>query len=219
MKKMLETIQKKYQFIKKLNFIKTLYYSLRFGGFIFVGKGKIFIEGNGKIEFTSRTSCLFVGVYTTVDTPTVITIQNNSKLIVGYRSMIHRGTKVVVHNGGVLTLGNSTYINENARIHCKKKITIGNNCAIAWNTNLIDTDLHTIHFTNKQTNKQTNNDAAITIGNHVWIGANTTILKGSTINNNCIIGANSIVRGTLNSRHIYSGNPAVDKGTFEYWEI
>ena len=124
-------MRKRIQFILKLNIVKSLYYSLRFGGRIYVGKGKFFIEGNGKIEFSSTESSLLIGVYTTIDTPAVITIQNNATLIVGSSSMIHRGTKVVVHNGGVLSIGDSTYINENARIHCKKKISIGNNCAIA----------------------------------------------------------------------------------------
>lgn len=208
-------MRNKMQFILKLNIIKSLYYSLRFGGRVLVGKGKFYIEGNGTIAFSSKRSCILVGIYTTIDNPAVITIQNNARLIVGHNSMIHRGTKIVVHEGGELVIGDSTYINENARIHCKKKITIGNNCAIAWNTNIMDTDLHTIHYTEKLKN----DDKAITIGNHVWIGANTTILKGTTIKDNVIIGANSVIKGTLNSQHIYSGNPIIDKGTFENWEL
>ena len=208
-------MKKRIQFILKLNIIKSLYYSLRFGGRIFVGKGKLFIDGSGKIEFTSPKSSLFVGVYTTIDTPAVITIQNNATLIVGSSSMIHRGTKVVVHNGGVLSIGDSTYINENARIHCKKKISIGNNCAIAWNTNIVDTDLHTIHYTDNQKN----NDAAVSIGNHVWIGANSVILKGSTIEENCIVAANSLVNGKLRGKYIYGGNPCQELKTFETWSL
>ena len=147
--------------------------------------------------------------------PAVITIQNNATLIVGCCSMIHRGTKVVVHNGGMLSIGDSTYINENARIHCKKRISIGNNCAIAWNTNIVDTDLHTIHYTDNQKN----NDAAVSIGNHVWIGANSTILKGAIIENNCIIAANSLIKGRLRSKYIYGGNPCRELKTFETWSL
>lgn len=208
-------MKKRIQFILKLNIIKSLYYSLRFGGRIFVGKGKLFIDGSGKIEFTSPKSSLFVGVYTTVNAPAVLTIMNDAKFIVGECAMIHRGTKVVIHNGGELTIGDSTYINENSRIHCKKRITIGNHCAIAWNTNIIDTDIHTIHYTKDKKNY----DADISIGNHVWIGANSMILKGTTIEDNCIVGANSVVKGILNTQHIYNGNPVICKGVFEYWEL
>ena len=212
---MLQKIRAKYLFFRKLNILKTLYYSLRFGGRIYIGKGKFFISGNGTIEFLSRKSSLLVGVYTTVDTPTVITIMNNAQLIVGQNSMIHRGCKIVVHEGGILSIGDQTYINENTRIHCRKYIQIGNKCAIAWNTNILDTDLHTIHYANGKTN----NDSNILIGNHVWIGANSTIVKGTTIDDNCIIGANSFVIGHLVSNYIYAGNPIQQKRIFEYWEV
>ena len=36
----------------------------------------------------------------------------------------------------------------------------------------------------------------IIIGNNVWIGSNTIILRGSKIGNNCVIGAGSVIKGT-----------------------
>lgn len=47
------------------------------------------------------------------------------------------------------------------------------------------------------------------IGNNVFIGANTTILPGSEIGDNCIVGAGSVVRGKLETGYVYSGNPCV----------
>lgn len=47
----------------------------------------------------------------------------------------------------------------------------------------------------------------ITIGNHVWIGANSTILPEVTIGNNVIIGANSLVIKDIPSNSIAVGNP------------
>lgn len=201
--------------IYKLNLFKSLYYSIKFRGHIYVGKAEFHIEGNGKIEFSSPNSYLLIGVYTTVPTPTVLTIMHNATLRVGQNSMINRGSKIVIHEGGRLIIGNNTYINENARIHCRKNIQIGNNCAIAWNTNIMDTDIHTIHYND---NKK-NNDANIIIGNNVWIGANSTILKATTIEDNCIIGANSVAKGRMLSQNIYTGNPIESKGKFESWEV
>lgn len=48
----------------------------------------------------------------------------------------------------------------------------------------------------------------VTIGNNVFIGMNSTILKGTTIGDNVIIGANSLVRGTIPSNVVIGGNPA-----------
>lgn len=47
----------------------------------------------------------------------------------------------------------------------------------------------------------------ITIGNHVWIGANSTILPEVTIGDNVTIGANSVVTSDIPSNSIAVGNP------------
>lgn len=47
----------------------------------------------------------------------------------------------------------------------------------------------------------------VKIGNNVFIGMKSTILKGVTIGNNVIIGANSLVNKDLASNGVYAGNP------------
>ena len=46
------------------------------------------------------------------------------------------------------------------------------------------------------------------IGNNVFIGMNTTILKGTTIGDNVIIGAGSVVTKNIPAGVIVAGNPA-----------
>lgn len=48
----------------------------------------------------------------------------------------------------------------------------------------------------------------VTIGNNVFIGMNTTILKGVTIGNNVVIGANSLVNKDVPDNCVIGGNPA-----------
>lgn len=48
----------------------------------------------------------------------------------------------------------------------------------------------------------------VKIGNNVFIGFNTTILKGVTIGNNVIIGANSLVNKDICDNVVVAGNPA-----------
>lgn len=43
----------------------------------------------------------------------------------------------------------------------------------------------------------------VKIGSNVWIGAGTVILKGTTIEDNCIIGAGSVVKGTVEKGSIF----------------
>lgn len=48
----------------------------------------------------------------------------------------------------------------------------------------------------------------VKIGNNVFIGMNTTILKGITIGDNVIIGANSLINKDIPNDCVYAGNPA-----------
>ncbi len=48
----------------------------------------------------------------------------------------------------------------------------------------------------------------IKLGNNVFIGTNSIILLGTTIGNNCIIGAGSVVRGQFPDDSVIVGNPA-----------
>lgn len=49
--------------------------------------------------------------------------------------------------------------------------------------------------------------APVKIGNNVFVGVNSVILKGTLIGDNVIIGAGSIVSGKLESNSVYAGNP------------
>lgn len=48
----------------------------------------------------------------------------------------------------------------------------------------------------------------IILGNHVWIGAGVTILNNTEIGDNCIVGAESLIKGNYQSNQMIVGNPA-----------
>ena len=48
----------------------------------------------------------------------------------------------------------------------------------------------------------------VEIGNNVFIGMHTTILKGVRIGNNCVIGANSLVNCDIDDGWVAAGHPA-----------
>ena len=59
------------------------------------------------------------------------------------------------------------------------------------------------------------NQRKTVIGNNVFIGGGATILGGSHIGDNVIIGANSVVSGNVDSNSVYAGNPARKLMTLE----
>lgn len=48
----------------------------------------------------------------------------------------------------------------------------------------------------------------ITLGNHVFVGMNSILLPNTSIGNNCLIGAGSVVRGNFPDNSVIMGNPA-----------
>lgn len=60
---------------------------------------------------------------------------------------------------------------------------------------------------------QAMDEASVTIGNDVWLGARVIVLPGATIGDGAIIGAGAIVRGEIPSFAIAVGTPARAVGT------
>lgn len=74
---------------------------------------------------------------------------------------------------------------------------------------IMDTDYHEIYDEEKQL---INIDKPISVGESVWIGCRSTILKGSIIPSNCVIAACSIISGELKKDGcIYSSNKKIIK--------
>lgn len=110
-------------------------------------------------------------------------------------------------------IGDNTYIQPNALILTKAGSCIGSDCAIGWNFQMLDHDLHEI----TGANGIKKNTAQIKIGNHVWIGSNVTVLKGVHIGDNCIIGSGSVITKSIPANSMAAGNPAVILKTAVSW--
>ncbi|MFQ6862914.1 MAG: acyltransferase [Beduini sp.] len=85
-------------------------------------------------------------------------------------------------------------------------ISIGDNCCIV-SSNLIAHDYSWYVLIDKYERIIPDAGDTIQIGNNVFLGLNTTVLKGVTIGDNVIVGANSLVNKDLESNSIYAGNP------------
>jgi acetyltransferase-like isoleucine patch superfamily enzyme len=134
---------------------------------------------------------------------TSIILRKTSKFFVDDNVSIGRGCRIALAEKALFSIGRNSYITGLSNIVCTKKISIGEHCAISWGVLILDSDFHTIGSSNSLT------DTGIVIGNHVLIGANSTILKNVTIGDNCIIGANSVVRQSVPAGCMVIGNPAV----------
>lgn len=87
-----------------------------------------------------------------------------------------------------------------------KKISIGERCLFASEIVFRTGDSHSV--LDLQGNRL-NFAKDILIGNHVWIGQYVTVLKGTIVGNDCIVGTNSLLTGKMYDRNcVIAGNPA-----------
>lgn len=141
-------------------------------------------------------------------------LHNYSKLHINGLYKVFPNTRIEIKTNGFLELG-SGYINSDSIIYCSKHISIGNGVFIARGCKIYDCDAHDIVDKN---GKIMNESEEIIIGEHVWIGMNSIILKGVTIGDGSIIGAGSIVTKDVPSKTMVAGNPATIIKTDVEWK-
>ncbi len=126
---------------------------------------------------------------------TEITMDRGAQLRIGRNFKMRDGAKIRVRRGGSCTIGNNTSINSNNMIVCHESIEIGDNCQFSPNVQIYDHD-HDYRDPGglKALKYKT---SPIRIGNNVWVGANTVILRGTNLGDNCVVGAGSVIKGSF----------------------
>ena len=122
-----------------------------------------------------------------------ITMDKGAHLSIGKRFKMRDGAKIRVRKGAICIIGDNSSVNSNNMIACRERIEVGNNVMFSPNVQIYDHD-HDFKTAGgiKDGKYKT---APVKIGNNVWIGANTVILRGTEIGDNCVIGAGSVVKG------------------------
>ena len=120
---------------------------------------------------------------------------------------------------GKIIIHPEVYIGDDCLISCANLIEIGSYTLIAHGVQIFDNDSHPLDWHRRKKDWQTIVDSlpypremiatsAIQIGQHVWIGLNSIILKGVTIGDKSIIAAGSVVTSDIPAGVIAGGNPA-----------
>lgn len=128
-----------------------------------------------------------------------VTLEKDKEAVIVMAEKIqNRGALYLGCKGnGKLEIGAHCFFNVNASITCMKKITIGEYCKFGNNLVIVD---HDHDF--KEMGEEFPGEE-IVIGNHVWVGAGCTILKGVTIGDGAVIGAGSVVRKDVPAGSVY----------------
>jgi acetyltransferase-like isoleucine patch superfamily enzyme len=107
-------------------------------------------------------------------------------------------------------IGKDTWIGYFTLIDGSGGLKIGSHCSIASGVHIYTHDAVRWAVTGieKDHEKRSHIDRApVTIGNNVFIGANSVVLKGVKIGDNVIIGACTLVNKSIPSNSVVVGNP------------
>ena len=197
-----------------VSIFRTLYWSIRCRGWCVLARGTRLKMGPGARICISRRSYLFLGFAHFAPTPFSMQMGRNAKLSIHGTAQFHRGVRVAVNDNAHLEIGTKTFINECSTVTCFEHIKIGAECAISWNTNIMDANIHELVIAGRPRPRS----APVCIGDKVWIGSGTTILAGSTIGEQSVIAAASVVTADVPSRVLVAGNPARIIANDAHWE-
>jgi len=121
----------------------------------------------------------------------------------GGKASIGHGSKLSVR--GDLKLGADFNITAESTIVCAKEITFGDDCLMAWDVLVMDTDEHPLY--NKE-NERINPDKPIIVGNHVWMGCKCVLLKGAEVPDNTVLAAGTLLKTAfVGKNQVIGGNP------------
>lgn len=188
-----------------ISLLRSLYLSARFGGLIIVLRGtRLRLERGARLA-VPRGCRLLIGKSHVAGGPASLHLMRDARLTIHGRGRvtISRGARILVMKGAHLAVGSETTIHYNAAITCMRHISIAPFCAISWNTNILDGNLHELIVDGTPQPRT----RPVTLGSHAWIGCGATVI-GAKIGAGAVVGAGSVVTRDVPDKAVVAGNPA-----------
>jgi acetyltransferase-like isoleucine patch superfamily enzyme len=144
---------------------------------------------------------------------------DRAAVVVGEHSHV-RGELLIGAHGGRIALGRWCYVGEGTRIWSGASISIGDRVLIAHGCDLHDWDAHSLDPARRHAQFQeialrghptVSEDigaAPIVIGDDVWIGFGSAVMKGVTIGARSVVAARSVVLEDVPPDVLVAGSPA-----------
>ncbi|NEC64541.1 sugar O-acetyltransferase [Streptomyces sp. SID9727] len=128
-----------------------------------------------------------------------------AELLGGLGAGAHIRPPLYVDYGSYITVGEDTFVNYNLTALDVAPITIGRDCQIGPNVQLL-TPTHPVEPEPRRDKLEA--ARPITIGDNVWLGGGAIVLAGVTIGDNSVIGAGAVVTKDIPANVVAVGNPA-----------
>lgn len=180
---------------------------------IYTRRGVKVKKGNGvklRISNIGKENSFVSGENCLIDKLHIRIVGDNNSIVIGNNVTIKSNCRMILlGNDCTIRIGDNTTISSSCQLETQEQgisIEIGNDCMFSNHIHVRTCDSHFIY--DIETGKRTNMPATVMIGNHVWIAAYATILKGVNIGDGAVIGYGSIVTKPVESKSVAVGIPA-----------
>lgn len=125
---------------------------------------------------------------------TKLVVQPGARVAFGNRLVSDGRVVLVAGAEGDLSIGDGVYFNEGVMLSCQELLSVGSGCRFGPNVKVFDND-HKFDADSGVSSELVT--APVRIGKNCWLGSNVVILRGTTIGDNCVIGAGCVVKGEI----------------------
>lgn len=129
-------------------------------------------------------------------------------------SNVHIGSKVRIYPhsrieslGGIIYIGDNTSIGQCLHLVSARKIVIGKSVTISSNVFISDVD-HSYDMVDIHIMEQPLIKLETVVSDNCFLGVGAVILPGTYLGKQCVVGANSVVRGRFPDYSVIAGVPA-----------
>ncbi|WP_435271628.1 sugar O-acetyltransferase [Streptomyces parvulus] len=168
--------------------------------------GDLYIADDPEIERRQRQAMRLAARYQAAYTEDPATARPLlAELLGSLGEEAHVRPPLWVDYGSNITIGARTFVNYNLTALDVAAITIGEDCQIGPNVQLL-TPTHPLEPGPRRDKLEA--ARPITIGDNVWLGGGAIVLPGVTIGDNSVIGAGAVVTKDVPANVVAVGNPA-----------
>jgi acetyltransferase-like isoleucine patch superfamily enzyme len=130
------------------------------------------------------------------------------RLFLGNKVRIYPSSRIEIMKDGLVSIKDDVSIGQSFHVVSAKEIIIGTKTTISANVFITDVE-HEYENINVHIMNQSLKINATTIGDNCFIGYGVVIRAGTHLGKQCIVGANSVVKGAFPAYSVIAGNPAI----------
>ncbi len=133
-------------------------------------------------------------------------IGKNAVVRLGRWSWLGNDTKVRCHEGEI-EIGAKSVLGQECTLSAYQHISIGRECIVADKVMLIDFD-HGVVDVERPIREQGIYMRDVNIGHNVWMGYGSSVLRGVTVGDNCVLGTYAVATKDIPANAVAGGIPA-----------